>query len=152
MSTPQLTPTPAELAAILAKHKAWRNEKPEGERADLRGADLSNANLSNADLSNANLYGAVFSIRVVTFGPLGTQDQMTLFLPYADLVRSGCWKGTLVEFRAKVVELFAKGSERRAMFDAGIGLFEAAAAAEAADPRPDVVPTADSNDQAAEPS
>ena len=39
-----------ELNKILAKHKAWLNNKEGGERANLH-----NANLRNADLRNANL-------------------------------------------------------------------------------------------------
>ena len=211
MSTPIFSPTREQLADILAKHNAWRNDDPEGERADiyganLSGADLRSANLGRANLSGANLYGAdlsganlgnanlsgadlsgadlsganlsgadlrranlgradlsganlgsadlsgaVFSIRVVTFGPLGTQRQMTIYRPAADCVQSGCWRGTLKGFRAKVAALFAVGTETRAMFDAGIGLFDAAEAAEAADPKPDVVVAAP-NDLTADPS
>ena len=52
-----------QLQAILDKHKAWINNEPGGERADLRGADLREANLREAnlrgaDLREANLRGA----------------------------------------------------------------------------------------------
>ena len=70
--------TKEELVRILAAHKAWLNNEPGGNqanlseanlseadlsRANLRGADLrqanlSEANLSEADLSRANLRGA----------------------------------------------------------------------------------------------
>jgi hypothetical protein len=32
--------TPEQLAEILASHKAWREGKAVGKRADLRGAEL----------------------------------------------------------------------------------------------------------------
>ena len=62
---------------------------------------------------------------------------MTIYRPAADEVRSGCWKGTLEEFRAKVAGKFIEMSEMRMLFEAGIKLFEAGEAAERLDPRPD---------------
>ena len=60
------TYTPEQLKDLLAKHKAWLNNEPGGERANLRGAYLSEAylseaNLREADLSGANLSGATLS-------------------------------------------------------------------------------------------
>ena len=49
------TYTAKELAEILAKHKAWRENEANGTRADLSGADLIGANLRGAYLSEANL-------------------------------------------------------------------------------------------------
>ena len=49
------TYTAKELAEILAKHKAWRENEANGTRADLSGANLIGANLRGADLSEANL-------------------------------------------------------------------------------------------------
>ena len=46
-----------ELSVILDKHHKWLNNKPEGERADLRGANLRGADLYEADLREANLRG-----------------------------------------------------------------------------------------------
>ena len=51
--------TKEELDRILAAHKAWLNNEPGGNRANLRGADLREADLIGADLSRANLSGAV---------------------------------------------------------------------------------------------
>ena len=52
------TYTAKELAEILAKHKAWRENEANGTRADLSGANLIGANLRGAYLSEANLRGA----------------------------------------------------------------------------------------------
>ena len=49
------TYTAKELAEILAKHKAWRENEANGTRADLSGANLIGANLRGAYLSEANL-------------------------------------------------------------------------------------------------
>lgn len=45
--------TREELDRILAAHKAWLNNEPGGNQANLRGADLRWADLSRADLSGA---------------------------------------------------------------------------------------------------
>ena len=50
-----------ELNSILEKHKMWLDNKPGGERADLRGANLREANLREANLSTAYLYKADLS-------------------------------------------------------------------------------------------
>ena len=46
--------TKEEIAAVLAEHKAWR-EDTGGKRADLAGAYLAGANLARANLARANL-------------------------------------------------------------------------------------------------
>ena len=53
-----MTISPADLAAVLAKHLDWLRGKSDGVRANLYGADLYGANLSGANLSRADLYGA----------------------------------------------------------------------------------------------
>ena len=50
--------TRTELLEILERHRKWLNEKPGGQRADLRYADLSGAALRGADLRYADLSGA----------------------------------------------------------------------------------------------
>ena len=65
------TYTAKELAEILAKHKAWRENEANGTRAylseanligaNLRGAYLSEANLREANLREADLSGANLS-------------------------------------------------------------------------------------------
>ena len=47
-----------DLPAILARHKQWLADSPDGKRADLSGADLREADLRGADLSGADLSGA----------------------------------------------------------------------------------------------
>lgn len=53
--------TKEELDRILAAHKAWLNNEPGGNRANLSGAILSRADLSRANMSWANLSGAILS-------------------------------------------------------------------------------------------
>ena len=53
--------TREELDRILAAHKAWLNNEPGGNRADLSGADLSGADLRRADMRGADLSGANMS-------------------------------------------------------------------------------------------
>lgn len=50
--------TKEQLNEIIEKHKKWLNDKPGGERANLRGADLRGANLQEADLQEAVLQEA----------------------------------------------------------------------------------------------
>ncbi len=50
-----------DLPAILARHKQWLADSPDGKRADLSGADLSGADLSGANLSGADLSWADLS-------------------------------------------------------------------------------------------
>ena len=47
-----------ELQTIIEKRKAWLNDEPNGNRADLWGADLWGADLRGADLRGADLWGA----------------------------------------------------------------------------------------------
>ena len=99
------TYTAKELAEILAKHKAWRENEANGTRADLSGAnlrgaylreanlreanlreaDLSGANLSGANLSEANLRGA--NLRGAKNADLAWA--LTIVAPQGDLV---AWK------------------------------------------------------------
>ena len=55
--------TRTELLEILEKHRKWLNEKPGGQRADLRYADLSGAALRGADLRGTNLYKCCLPLR-----------------------------------------------------------------------------------------
>ena len=56
--------TKEKLTEILAAHKLWLQNEPNGSRADLSdanliGADLRRANLSDADLSDAVLMSSI---------------------------------------------------------------------------------------------
>jgi hypothetical protein len=53
-----MNPTPEQLQKIIADHKKWLNDEPDGSCANLSGANLSGANLIMANLSWANLSGA----------------------------------------------------------------------------------------------
>lgn len=59
--------TKEKLAEILAKHKLWLENSPEGEKADLSGANLCKANLCEADLCGADLSGAKGLLSAVNF-------------------------------------------------------------------------------------
>jgi len=50
--------TQEELEVFLRKHKLWLENKPGGERANLRYANLRSANLSYANLRSADLRDA----------------------------------------------------------------------------------------------
>jgi hypothetical protein len=52
------TYTPAELSAILEKHRLWLSGDPEGVRANLVRANLDGANLVRARLVGASLVRA----------------------------------------------------------------------------------------------
>ena len=79
-----------QLSEILAKHKAWLNNKEGGERADLRYADLSYADLScaglrYADLSYADLHNADLRYADLRYADLSYADLRNADLSYADL-------------------------------------------------------------------
>jgi uncharacterized protein YjbI with pentapeptide repeats len=104
--------------------------------ADLSYADLRSADLHSADLSSANLRSAKKDFRIIQFGPFGTVDQTTHYLPSIDQVVSGCWSGTLEEYGTQIAEKFIIGSELRTLFDSTLPLCRAARDLEKADPRP----------------
>ena len=89
------TYTAKELAEILAKHKAWRENEANGTRADLSGANLRGAylreanlreaNLREADLSGANLSGANLSGANLSGANLCEADLSEADLSRADL-------------------------------------------------------------------
>ncbi|MBQ6457364.1 MAG: pentapeptide repeat-containing protein [Kiritimatiellae bacterium] len=90
-----MKPTKNELAEILRKHKAWLENKPDGEKADLRCADLRDANLRCADLRDANLQGADLQgadLRCADLRDANLQgaDLQGADLRYADLRRVYC--------------------------------------------------------------
>ena len=60
-----------DLPAILARHKQWLADSPDGKRADLSGADLSGADLSGANLSQITLCGATIDGAVVRDDDIG---------------------------------------------------------------------------------
>jgi hypothetical protein len=80
--------------------------------ANLREADLSGANLSRADLSGANLRfaHADAQTRVMSIGPIGSRDDVLTAVFQrrddgdVDMVRAGCFVGTLAQFAAAVTE------------------------------------------------
>jgi len=128
-----------DLPAILARHKQWLADSPDGKRADLSGADLRGANLREADLSGANLSGADLSgadgkkITLVgnrpflQVGPIGSRaDVLIAFLTDdGTYVRTGCFFGPLAEFKRAVRVTHAKASPvHYAEYHAAIALIE----------------------------
>ena len=77
--------TKEELGRILAAHKAWLNNEPGGNRADLSEADLSEADLSEADLSWADLSWADLSGANLSWADLSWADLSGANLSGADL-------------------------------------------------------------------
>jgi hypothetical protein len=77
--------------------------------ADLRGANLRGANLYGADLGGANLGEDVKLVGdrpILQIGPIGSRsDYLTAFFTDRGIyLRTGCFFGTLVEFRASLAK------------------------------------------------
>ena len=82
--------------------------------ANLYGANLGGANLRGANLRGANLYGAnlgedvklVGDRPILQIGPIGSRsDYLTAFFTDRGIyLRTGCFFGTLVEFRASLAK------------------------------------------------
>ena len=81
--------------------------------ANLSGADLSGANLSRADLSRANLSGANL-YGYISIGPIGSRYSYlwTRWEESGFMVRTGCFTGTLDEFKKAVKEKHKSGVHR----------------------------------------
>lgn len=62
----------------------------------------SYANLSSADLRSANLHYANLDKRYISITRIGSNNRMTTYCFEDDVIWSGCFKGTLDEFEAKV--------------------------------------------------
>ena len=121
----------AELKDILKNHIKWLSGDKKGTRANLAGADLAGAYLTGADLREANLAGAYLTgaylrgadlrgaylagadltranldngLHIWQFGPVGSRQALLVVFhgPTTDIVRAGCWSGSLGEFKARV--------------------------------------------------
>jgi hypothetical protein len=104
--------------------------------ADLRGADLGGAYLGGADLRGADLRGAylgenktlklVGTHPVFQVGPIGSRNDFALaFMTDAGAyVRTGCFFGSLDEFRAAVARTH-KGTQHGAQYAMFIAMVEA---------------------------
>ena len=74
--------------------------------AVLRRADLGDAALRRADLGDAgSLAGARLPVRNRQIGPLGSRDDTLVWLPDMDLIKTGCFSGTMTEFEAAVEKI-----------------------------------------------
>ena len=105
-----------ELKEILDLHRKWLFNIDGGKRADLSSADLSSANLryadlrsadlSSANLSSADLRSAKTDKRYIQVSCIGSRKDMTTYCFEDDLIICGCFKGTLKEFKEKVLETY----------------------------------------------
>ncbi len=82
-----------KLAEILHKHALFMTDKEGGERADLHGADLNGADLRGADLRETGF---------IIIGHIGSRNDVTYYHAQNDIVRCGCFSGTLDEFENAV--------------------------------------------------
>ena len=100
--------------------------------ANLRGADLRGANLYGADLRGANLYGANLrganlrgadlrgakGIKDILFiGPIGSRRDYLMATKKDDdsiEIRTGCFTGTIDEFKKSVKETHGKSDHAKA--------------------------------------
>ena len=96
--------------------------------ADLRGADLREANMRGADLYGANLQGAK-TLDLITAGPIGSRQGITIFNIATDEIQCGCFRGTLDEFSNKVEVTHAANTVYLAEYRAAIEFFKAVKAA-----------------------
>ena len=95
-----------ELKDIISKHHKWLINEDGGERANLRSADLSSADLSYADLRSANLSSADLDKRYIQISCIGSRKDITTYCFDDDIIFCGCFKGTLKEFEAKILETY----------------------------------------------
>ncbi len=134
-----------KLQEIIESHGKWLRGEEGGCRADLRNADLYNADLRNADLRNAdlrnanlrnanlrnadlrnadlcdanlcdaNLCRANLPTKIITVGPIGSQQSYTIYRVDENIVQCGCWHGegrepwkggTLEEFEERVIAAY----------------------------------------------
>jgi hypothetical protein len=77
--------TEIELAEILKRHRAWVNDDPDGERADLTSANLSGAALTGADLYDADLRDANLQYADMSDADMSDADLSDADLSGADL-------------------------------------------------------------------
>ncbi len=119
-----------KLAEILRLHQLWLDGKDGGERADLHGADLHGANLRHANLHYADLHGAdlhgadlrhanlrhanlcganLYETGFIIIGHIGSRNDVTYYHVQNDLVRCGCFNGTLAEFEESIRERHKDG-------------------------------------------
>lgn len=107
--------------------------------ADLHDAGLAGSVVSGVDLIEANLAGVHWPIRILTVGPFGSVNQMTTFIPRLNRVVSGCWEGTLQQFRPRFREMFDEeyppSREKMEIFELINDMFQKFAQQELEDPR-----------------
>ena len=95
-------------------------------KADLYGADLRGANLYGADLGETNLYGANLGEKIGKLkangyffaGYLGSRNDVLMAF-HSDkgvFVRTGCFTGSLDEFRAAVIKTHGETSKHGKLY------------------------------------
>ena len=101
--------------------------------ADLTGANLAGANLRDVDLHATNLGGAnlrlaeLGSTQVLQIGPIGSRGDYLvakLFNEGETEIMTGCFIGTLSEFRHDVLSTHADGSKYRKQYLSAIGVID----------------------------
>ena len=113
-----------KLTHIIESHKLWLSDSG-GQRADLQRADLQGADLQRADLQGAYLQGAYCGeLRVLQVGPIGSRGDTLLIKSGAvDEVMTGCFRGTLTEFRTALVRTYPDATNvYRRQYECVLGL------------------------------
>ena len=106
--------TVEQLAEIIGSHGKWLRGEEGGERADFsfkdcRFANFEGANfvgakkLNSAQIWDTNLGGTTLDGRWVVVAQIGSRKGTTYYDKANDIIRCGCFKGTLDEF-AEAVE------------------------------------------------
>ena len=80
-----------ELKEILDLHRKWLFNIDGGKRANLSSADLRSAKTDK---------------RYIQVSCIGSRKDMTTYCFEDDLIICGCFKGTLKEFKEKVLETY----------------------------------------------
>lgn len=95
------TYTQPQIQEMLQLHKKWLADEEGGVRANLRFANLS---------------GAENFQPFISVGPLGSRKGYTYIHLNEDVIRCGCFTGTLAEFREAVLSTHADSAQHRTSY------------------------------------
>ena len=92
--------------------------------SNLSGSDLRGSNLSGSDLRGSNLSGSNLPHKYISIGPIGSRNDITIYSYEYDVIRCGCFKGSIKEFAERVKSTYQEGHKYRIEYDAAIEMIE----------------------------